>query len=120
MLAGLDHVAITIPATGEPIADAFYQGILGMARATKPSELAKAGGLWYELPDGRQLHLQAVSGDFEPLARAHPGFRCPKLEELAARLSKDGFLVEWDTRYEGVRRFYTLDPFGNRLEFLNR
>jgi hypothetical protein len=26
--------------------------------------------------------------------------------------------VEWDERWPGVRRFYTHDPFGNRLELL--
>jgi hypothetical protein len=24
--------------------------------------------------------------------------------------------VEWDERQPGVRRFYTADPFGNRIE----
>lgn len=24
--------------------------------------------------------------------------------------------VDWDERYPGVRRFYTADPFGNRIE----
>ena len=28
--------------------------------------------------------------------------------------------VEWDDAIPGVRRFYASDPWGNRLEFVNR
>ena len=55
--------------------------------------------------------------------KAHPGLRLPDaraLEALAARLGGAGFGVTWDHELPGVRRFFTADPFGNRLELLAR
>jgi hypothetical protein len=40
------------------------------------------------------------------------------LEELAARLAGDGAPVTWDDGLPGHRRFYTSDPWGNRIELL--
>jgi hypothetical protein len=40
------------------------------------------------------------------------------LEGLASGLEAAGYPVEWDDRLPGHRRFYTRDPFGNRLELL--
>jgi hypothetical protein len=37
---------------------------------------------------------------------------------VAARLEAAGERVEWDDSVPGVRRFYTADPWGNRLELL--
>jgi predicted enzyme related to lactoylglutathione lyase len=42
----------------------------------------------------------------------------PDLDAAAARLAAGGADVEWDERRPGVRRLYTHDPFGNRLELL--
>jgi hypothetical protein len=39
---------------------------------------------------------------------------------LAERLAAAGAEVRWDERLPGVRRFYSFDPAGNRLEFLTR
>jgi DNA-binding transcriptional LysR family regulator len=41
-----------------------------------------------------------------------------ELDAIAARLVAAGAPVRWDDRLPGVRRFYTADPFGNRLELL--
>lgn len=41
-----------------------------------------------------------------------------ELDEVAERLTSNRYDVEWDERIEGRRRFYTRDPFGNRIELL--
>ena len=44
-----------------------------------------------------------------------------RLERFAAvtgRLAAAGAPVRWDGDFPGMRRFYSEDPFGNRLEFL--
>jgi len=63
-----------------------------------------------------------VSGEeeFIPARRAHPALRVGDLDMLAVRLAAAGCVVEWDDRWPGVRRFYTSDPFGNRLELNTR
>jgi len=41
-----------------------------------------------------------------------------ELDEVAERLTSNCYDVEWDERIESRRRFYTRDPFGNRIELL--
>jgi hypothetical protein len=57
-----------------------------------------------------------------PARKAHPALSVPAadLDALAARLAEAGEMVEWDDSLEDVRRFYTADPWGNRLEILAR
>ena len=42
------------------------------------------------------------------------------MEELARKLQAAGTDIEWYERLPGFRRFYASDPWGNRLEFLQR
>ncbi len=42
----------------------------------------------------------------------------PALDELARRLTAAGARVDWDHELPDVRRFYTEDPWGNRIELL--
>ena len=37
---------------------------------------------------------------------------------MAARIAAHGGEVEWGDGIPGVRRFHSVDPVGNRLEFL--
>lgn len=41
-----------------------------------------------------------------------------KLDQLAKRLEGAGSPVVWDDGLSGERRFYSEDPWGNRIEFL--
>ena len=42
-----------------------------------------------------------------------------ELDGVARRLEDAGAPVEWDDRHPGIRRFFTADPFGNRIELLS-
>lgn len=55
---------------------------------------------------------------FPRLEKAHPGLRVHDLDAFAARLTAAGAPVTWDDQLPGHRRFYSADPVGNRLEFL--
>jgi hypothetical protein len=44
---GLDHVQLAMPAGQEPVARAFYGGVLGLAEEPKPRNLAVRGGVWF-------------------------------------------------------------------------
>ena len=115
MLDGLDHVQLAMPLGGEERARAYFGGMLGLAELEKPAMLA--GGAWFGMPDGRQIHL-CVEEPFRPGGKAHPAFACAALDELARRLEEGGRQVRWDRALAPRRRFYCEDPFGNRLEFL--
>lgn len=47
-----------------------------------------------------------------------PGLLVQGLQQLAQRLEQGGYPVTWDGEFPGHDRFYSTDPFGNRLEFL--
>ncbi|MCE9669075.1 hypothetical protein LY474_14780 [Myxococcus stipitatus] len=116
MIRGIDHIQLAMPRDQEARARAFYGELLGLREIPKPPELAKRGGVWFELPDGRGLHL-GVEEPFHPAKKAHPGFRVTTLDALGMRLDALGHVPRWSDEVPGVRRFHAEDPFGNRLEF---
>ena len=111
----LDHVQLAMPAGREADAVAFYEGVLGIPQVPKPADLAARGGCWFEDGDLR-LHL-GVEEPFTPARKAHAALVVDGLRDLADRVRAAGHDVR-DEPYEGVDRFYTDDPFGNRLELL--
>jgi catechol 2,3-dioxygenase-like lactoylglutathione lyase family enzyme len=116
MLAAVDHVQLAAPAGSEDALRAYYVDILGMTEIPKPPVLAARGGCWFGA-GAVQLHL-GVEADFRPARKAHPGLRVTGIEAYAARLKSLGASVTWDEDLPGYRRFYSEDPVGNRLEFL--
>jgi len=114
----LDHVQVAAPPGCEARARAFYGELLGLPEIEKPEPMRASGGAWFAL-GAQQLHV-GVEDPFAPAAKAHPGLSVTEEElvALAARVEAAGAPVVWDDRLPGVRRFYTADPFGNRLELL--
>jgi catechol 2,3-dioxygenase-like lactoylglutathione lyase family enzyme len=107
-----------MPAGKEADAQAFYAGLLGLTPVPKPAELGARGGCWFR-GDGVEVHL-GVEEDFRPARKAHPAFMVEGLDELRARLESAGVETKDDVQLEGHRRFHAFDPFGNRLELLER
>lgn len=112
----LHHVQLALPAGGEADCREFYVGVLGMTEVQKPQVLAARGGLWVRA-DRLEIHL-GVEEDFTPQRKAHPGILVGDLDALAGRLQSRDWPVTWDDNFPGMRRFYTHDNVGNRLEFL--
>ena len=113
---GLHHVQLALPPGGEDACRTFYVDVLGMTEVQKPPVLAARGGLWLRT-DRLELHL-GVEEDFRPQRKAHPGIVVSDLDAVAERLVRHGRRVTWDDDFPGMRRFYTEDDHGNRLEFL--
>ena len=112
----LHHTQLAMPQGEEDAARAFYSAGLGMTELQKPPVLASRGGCWFR-GGGLELHL-GVEDPFAPAKKAHPGLLIDNLSGLAAALEEAGRTVTWDDNFPGYSRFYTDDPFGNRLEFL--
>jgi catechol 2,3-dioxygenase-like lactoylglutathione lyase family enzyme len=112
-------VQLAAPPGCEDEARRFFGDLLGLEEVEKPEPLRSRGGAWFALGGGDQLHV-GIEDPFTPARKAHPAFRVSseELDELAARLDAAGERVEWDDSLPGVRRFYTADPWGNRLELL--
>ncbi|MCA9957577.1 MAG: glyoxalase [Chloroflexota bacterium] len=115
-IVGLDHVQLAMPRGGEEKAREFYGRFLNLLEIPKPEGLIGRGGCWFAVP-GVQLHL-GVQDDFIPASKAHPALLVRDLEALYARLMAADVVVIRDEAVQGVHRFYALDPFGNRLEFI--
>ena len=112
----LHHVQLAIPAGGEEQCRAFWGGVLGMTELEKPPVLAARGGCWFR-SGGLEVHL-GVENEFVAAAKAHPGIVVTDLTALGQRLDVAQAPVIWDDNFPGFDRFYSSDPFGNRLEFL--
>jgi len=118
MITRLDHIQLAIPIGGEPQARTFFGLLLGMREEEKPEPLASRGGCWFR-SGAVILHL-GVEREFVPQKKAHPAFCVEDLAALAGRLEKSGYPVIWDDALPSRRRFYTADPFGNRIELMRK
>jgi hypothetical protein len=78
--------------------------------------MAGRGGCWFAV-DGLQIHL-GVEGDFRPAKKAHVALRTDTLADLRSRLVAAGYATHDGTPVNGHARFFTADPFGNRIEFI--
>ena len=112
----IDHVQLAMPTGKEAEARAFFVGILGMVEEEKPPLLQSRGGCWFRR-GACKVHV-GVDAEFQPQRKAHPAFVVDEIDRLGGLLSQSGHDVLWDDAIPGSRRFYTADPFGNRIEFL--
>ena len=115
---GLDHVQLAAPPGCEAAARRFFGELLGLPEREKPESLRGRGGVWFAVGQ-QELHVGVEDG-FAPARKAHPALHVTALDDLAARLAAAGVEPRWDDAFPGCRRFYVDDPFGNRIELLER
>lgn len=113
----IDHVQIAIPVGGEDAARSFYGALLGLTESPKPPEMTERGGCWFQL-GAQQLHM-GVEADFRPAKKAHVALMTHGFDDLRARIAAAGCAIRDDTPVDGRQRFFTDDPFGNRIEFMD-
>lgn len=118
MIVGLDHVQLAMPRGGEERARAFYVGVLGLKEVPKPADLAARGGCWFE-GGGVSLHL-GVEEPFAPARKAHPALLVRDLAALHSRLADNGVEFTRGSPLDGYVRGDVADPFGNRIELMQR
>lgn len=118
MILALDHVQLAMPVGGEAAARAFYAGVLGLVPVEKPVPLAGRGGAWFERGNVR-VHL-GVETPFRPARKAHPAFAVNRLDAAITALEAAGFGWRRDVDLPGLVRIFVEDPFGNRIELLER
>jgi catechol 2,3-dioxygenase-like lactoylglutathione lyase family enzyme len=113
----LDHVQVCIPRGTEAEAREFYGRLLGLEEIEKPDVLKKNGGMWYGVA-GVQLHV-GVEDEVAPSKR-HPAFEVQDVPGVRAYLEQNGVRTKDEPDIPGVRRFSLFDPFGNRIELLEK
>jgi catechol 2,3-dioxygenase-like lactoylglutathione lyase family enzyme len=117
-LIGFDHVQLAMPRGGEAEGRRFYCDVLGMTELPKPPDLAARGGAWFSAGTV-QLHL-GVDADFKPAQKAHPALVVRGLDDYVARARAAGCCIVDDDPLPGWRRIFLNDPFGNRLELMEK
>lgn len=105
-----------MPTGREDDARHFYGDLLGFPELKKPDTLKSVGGVWFATGT-IDLHM-GVEEPFAPAKKAHVAFQVIDLDRIADSLRTAGFMVKPDDRLPGFHRFYTEDPFGNRVEIL--
>ena len=117
LIVGLDHVQIGMTAGHEEQARGFWGGVLGLREVAKPESLAGRGGVWFQCGP-QQIHC-GVEGEVAA-SRRHPALLVTDLDEVRRRLEAAGCPIRREPELPGFRRLFSEDPFGNRLEFLER
>ena len=113
----LDHVQICIPKGKENEARHFYTDIIGLTEIPKPEAVIPNGGLWYQVAD-IQLHI-GTENEINKSKR-HPAFEISDLEDARQYLIKYGVTLREEIQIAGQKRFSFIDPFGNRIELLQK
>jgi catechol 2,3-dioxygenase-like lactoylglutathione lyase family enzyme len=113
----LDHVQICIPFGEEERAREFYTLVLGLEEIEKPDALKPNGGLWFKVADV-QLHIgvEEVQGK----SKRHPAFEVEALEQIREHLRENQVKIKEETPVPGLNRLSFFDPFGNRIEFMEK
>ncbi|HYP39043.1 MAG TPA: VOC family protein [Chloroflexia bacterium] len=119
-ILGLDHVQVAAPMRlgVEDEARAFYGALLGLREIEKPAALKAKGGVWFSLGQG-ELHV-GLEEQFQPARKAHPALLVSNLAAMHDRLEEAGVQIAEAEPISGASRFYVYDPFGNRIELIER
>ncbi len=113
----IDHIQIAIPWGRIADALAFYQQVLQFVRIAKPAELDQSGAWLMQGPVN--LHL-GEEKQFEASRRAHPALLVDNIDELLDNASRGGHALRVDAGPSGYKRASVFDPFGNRIELMQK
>ncbi len=95
----------------------FILKYLDWKKLKKPDSLKPNGGLWYRVAD-IQLHI-GVEGE-KNNSKRHPAFEVEDLNLVKKYLIEKGVKVKEEISIVGINRFSFYDPFGNRIELLEK
>jgi catechol 2,3-dioxygenase-like lactoylglutathione lyase family enzyme len=109
----LDHVSIIV--TDVDRARAFYTGVLGLPEIPRPKSFDFPGA-WFQVGP-EVIHLLGTPTP-DVKGRRHFCLWVSDVHASARYLEGLGLRVTWDTKYkiDGIDRFFTDDPDGNRVE----
>ena len=120
MILDLHHAQITVPKGAEDEARTFFCGHLGLREIAKPAPLASRGGFWLALDTGTEIHIGVEVGFDRRKTKAHLAFEVDDLAAMRVRIQGLGLEISDGEPVPGLIRFEFRDPFGNRMEFVQR
>lgn len=122
-LQGVAHVNLTIEEGPEALEAArhFYVDVLGLELLPRPEETDNGRpGLWLKLGSQQQVHISAEPNATQLNGNSgrHAAFIVSDLAALHARLEQEGTELLTANQFEGQKRFFCRDTWGNRIEFV--
>ncbi len=113
----IDHIQLSLPRGGEARAREFYGKLLGLEEIEKLAALKPNGGLWYKIAD-IQIHLGIE--EIQGKSRRHPAFEVEGLKEIREYLESHQVEIKEEISVPGMERMSFYDPFGNRIELIEK
>jgi catechol 2,3-dioxygenase-like lactoylglutathione lyase family enzyme len=112
-----DHIHICVPEERLEEARQFYIAIIGLKLIDRPDKIFGNAGYWFNIGN-IQLHI----GVEPALARSirHAAFEVADIAEARAIMLKHHIEIMEEPVIPGRTRFAFIDPFGNRMELLQR
>ncbi len=111
----LDHVQVCIPPGAEDTARDFYQRVLGFHAVQKPESLKARPTQWFQNGDV-EIHV-AVDPETRR-TKQHPAMVVEDLDTVREHLLNNGVKLQEEPPIPDRKRFSFLDPWNNRIEFL--
>lgn len=115
----VQHAQITVPKNAEAEARRFYREFLGLKEVPKPEALQTRGGFWLEV-GAFQIHVGTEDGFDRTKTKAHIAYEVENLNDWRERLEAGGVKIIEGVPIPNHSRFEFRDPFGNRVEFLEK
>jgi catechol 2,3-dioxygenase-like lactoylglutathione lyase family enzyme len=119
MITGVHHTQIMIPVGAEEEARNFYCAVLGLCEVPKPENLKGRGGFWLQLSNS-QVHIGVEDGFDRTKTKAHIAYEVDDVAHMRELLLSAGIQPKEGIPIPGHERFECRDPFGNRVEFIQR
>ncbi len=121
-LQGVAHVNLTIEEGPEAFEAArrFYVDILGLELLPRPAITDNGRpGLWLQCGP-QQIHISAEPNAtrLNGQSARHAAFVVSNLAALHNRLQENGTSLQVANQFEGQKRFFCRDEWGNRIEFV--
>jgi hypothetical protein len=112
---GVEHVALAYPAGRLDEVRAFYIGLLGLTELERPASITTPGA-WLSCGSS-QLHF-SNDPEFNVQVRPHTALMVDDLPALVKLLDERGHKTHRNAPLGGRERYFTWDPFGNKLELV--
>lgn len=119
MMIGVNHVQLTIPEGTEQQARQFYCGLLGLSEIMKPPILVSNGGFWLQTGN-IQIHVGVESGVDRHTTKVHIAYEVHGIDAWRAKLEAARIKLLNCLPIPGYSRFEFMDPFGNRIELIEK
>ena len=119
LILRVQHAQITIPTGAETEARKFYCDFLDLNEIPKPESLKGRGGFWLAV-SAFQIHVGTEDGFDRTKTKSHIAYEVENLTAWRERLEASDWKIIEGIPIPNYSRFEFRDPFGNRVEFLER